>query len=119
VISNLLDNAIKFTPPGGMVRLNLRQADHQAELTVQDTGIGIPADELPALFERFRRGRNACAYPGSGLGLAIVRAIVKSHGGSVCAESSSAGTMITVTLPVTDDAASLACDPSRSPGFFG
>jgi two-component system sensor histidine kinase BaeS len=108
VISNLLDNAIKFTPPGGTVRLNLQQVDHRAELTVQDTGIGIPPDDLPALFERFRRGRNACSYPGSGLGLAIVRAIVKTHGGSVHAESNGAGTVITVTLPLMNSAPNLA-----------
>jgi signal transduction histidine kinase len=108
VISNLLDNAIKFTPPGGTVRLNLQQADHQVKLIVQDTGIGIPPDDLPALFERFRRGRNACGYPGSGLGLAIVRAIVKAHGGSVHAENGNPGTIITVTLPLTGTAPDLA-----------
>lgn len=101
VISNLLDNAIKFTPPGGTVSVNLRQDHDKVELIVQDTGIGIPPDELPALFERFRRGRNACSYPGSGLGLAIVKAIVKAHRGSIRAESNSEGTTITVTLPLT------------------
>jgi signal transduction histidine kinase len=108
VISNLLDNAIKFTPPGGTVSLHLQHDHDHVEIAVQDTGIGIPPDELPALFERFRRGRNACSYPGSGLGLAIVKAIVKAHGGSVRAESSSAGTTISVTLPLRDGTSSLA-----------
>jgi len=101
VISNLLDNAIKFTPPGGTVSVNLQQDHDKIELIVQDTGIGIPPDELPALFERFRRGRNAGSYPGSGLGLAIVKAIVKAHRGSVRAESNGEGTTITVALPLT------------------
>lgn len=100
VISNLMDNAIKFTPPGGTVRLTLQQVDQTLELAVQDTGIGIPPDDLSLLFERFRRGRNAASYPGSGLGLAITKAIVKTHGGTIRAESSSAGTTIRVVLPV-------------------
>jgi len=104
VISNLLDNAIKFTPPGGTVSLHLQPECDHVDIVVQDTGIGIPADELPTLFERFHRGRNAWDYPGSGLGLAIVKAIVKAHGGSVRAESGSTGTTITVTLPLMNDA---------------
>jgi signal transduction histidine kinase len=108
VISNLLDNAIKFTPPGGTVSLHLQHDHDHVEIAVQDTGIGIPPDELPALFERFRRGRNACRYPGSGLGLAIVKAIVKAHGGSVRAESSSSGTTVSVTLPLMNGTSSLA-----------
>jgi signal transduction histidine kinase len=100
VITNLMDNAIKFTPPEGKVSLSLRYLDQRLELTVQDTGIGIPADDLPNLFERFRRGHNASDHPGSGLGLAITKAIVKAHGGSISAESDSAGTRITVHLPI-------------------
>ncbi len=100
VIANLMENAIKFTPSGGAVHLSLRQIDQTLELAVQDTGIGIPLDDLPQLFERFRRGRNAAAYPGSGLGLAITKAIVKAHGGTISAESSRAGTTMRVVLPV-------------------
>ncbi len=99
-ISNLMDNAIKFTPAGGKVSLRVRTLDQNLELTVQDTGIGIPADDLPLLFERFRRAHNASHYPGSGLGLAITKAIVKAHAGSIHAESSGTGTRITVTLPL-------------------
>jgi signal transduction histidine kinase len=100
VVSNLMDNAIKFTPAGGTVSLILLPRDHTLELTVRDTGIGIPEHDLPLLFERFRRGHNAAHYPGSGLGLAITKAIVKAHGGSIHAESNSAGTAFTVTLPL-------------------
>jgi two-component system phosphate regulon sensor histidine kinase PhoR len=100
VISNLMDNAIKFTPAGGTVSLDLRVFDQTLDLIVRDTGIGIPPDDLPLLFERFRRAHNASDYPGSGLGLAITKAIVKAHGGSIIAESSSTGTQITVSLPL-------------------
>jgi signal transduction histidine kinase len=86
-IGNLLDNALKFTPAGGSVTLGLQQDGEQVQLWVQDSGIGIPEEDLPHLFERFHRGRNATTYPGSGLGLAIAKAIVKAHGGRVWATS--------------------------------
>jgi signal transduction histidine kinase len=73
-----------------------------AMLVVTDTGIGIPAEDLPHLFERFHRGRNASHYPGSGLGLAIARALVSGHGGSISAESPPGeGTTITVKIPTS------------------
>ena len=99
-IGNLLDNAIKFTPAGGSVTLGLRQDEGEATLWVQDSGIGIPEEDLPHLFERFHRGRNATAYPGSGLGLAIVKAIVEAHGGRVRGENVEQGARFTVWLPV-------------------
>ena len=98
-LSNLLDNAIKFTPEEGAVNVRLRQAGQWIELCVEDTGIGIPADDLPQLFSRFHRGRNATAYPGSGLGLAIVKALVVSHGGQVWAENTSPGTRFCLRFP--------------------
>jgi len=100
-LGNLLDNARKFTPEGGTINVTLRQTGESAELCVQDSGIGIPAEDLPHLFSRFHRGRNATAYPGSGLGLAIVKAIVTSHGGQVMAENTSPGTRFCVRLPIT------------------
>jgi signal transduction histidine kinase len=103
VIGNLLDNAIKFTPTGGRVRLALSRTDRWARLQVEDTGIGIPAEDLPQLFGRFHRGRNSAAYPGSGLGLAIVRQIIERHGGRVEAESGGAqgeGARFRVWLPL-------------------
>lgn len=86
-LQNLVENALKFTPPGGSVGVALRQAAGGTRITVSDTGIGIPPEDLARLFGRFHRGRNAAAYPGSGLGLAIVKAIVEGQGGRVGAAS--------------------------------
>ncbi len=91
LLDNLLENALKFTPPGGSLRLSVAGDGPRACLTVADTGIGIPAEDLPHLFERFHRGRNSAAYPGTGLGLAIVKAIVNVHGGQVAAHSAGPG----------------------------
>lgn len=99
-IGNLLDNAIKFTPEGGTIRLGLHSIDRAVEITVEDTGIGIPVDDLSQLFGRFHRGRNASAYPGHGLGLAIVKAIAEAHGGSVHAENVDRGARFSLRLPV-------------------
>ena len=90
-MDDLVDNACKFTPPDGTVRVALSQREGQAIFCVRDTGIGIPADDLAELFSRFHRGRNTTAYPGSGLGLAIVKAIVTAHSGQVEAQSAGEG----------------------------
>ena len=100
VIENLLDNAVKFTPSGGSVSLDVVRADTSVVLTVADTGVGIPAAEQDKVFSRFHRARNAAAFPGSGLGLAIVRASVERFGGSVSFESSETGTKFEVRLPL-------------------
>jgi signal transduction histidine kinase len=99
VIGNLLDNAIKFTPENGIIQIGLRHDTKALQIWVQDTGIGIPIEDIPHLFNRFRRGRNAAAYPGSGLGLAIIKAIVEGHGGQVTVESSPQGTRFSFQLP--------------------
>ena len=99
-VSNLIDNAVKFTPAGGTVEVVVGSEARHAVLTVTDTGLGVPADELTEVFQRFRRGRNAATYPGSGLGLAIVRAVVEGHGGSVSLESGDGGTTVTVRIPL-------------------
>jgi len=91
VIINLLENALKFTPPNGQISLSLERSADQITLTVADSGIGIPAEDLPHLFERFHRARNVADYTGNGLGLAIVKAIVQSHAGSVEAQSDGVG----------------------------
>ncbi|MES2481621.1 MAG: ATP-binding protein [Pseudomonadota bacterium] len=88
IVLNLLSNAFKFTFEGEIV-VTLRQADHAAELVVRDTGTGVPAAEMPRLFERFHRVENARGrtHEGSGIGLALVQELVKLHGGTISAES--------------------------------
>jgi signal transduction histidine kinase len=100
-VGNLLDNAIKFTPPQGVVTVTLSKQNGQAVLRVADDGIGIPTEDLPRLFSRFHRGQNAAAYPGSGLGLAIVHAIVVSHQGEVGVEDNNhdQGSVFVILLP--------------------
>ncbi|MCB9079996.1 MAG: HAMP domain-containing histidine kinase [Anaerolineaceae bacterium] len=102
VLDNLLDNALKFTAAGGQVGLGLEHSPDLKRIIVwvADSGIGLVADDLPHLFQRFHRGRNATAYPGSGLGLAIVRAIIEGHGGRVWAEPTTAGARFSFWLPV-------------------
>jgi signal transduction histidine kinase len=103
-LGNLLDNALKFTPREGTISVGLRAQSRQARLWVSDTGIGIPKDELPGLFERFRRGRAVSTVPGSGLGLAIVKATAELHGGSIAASSDGArGALFELTLPLASD----------------
>jgi signal transduction histidine kinase len=105
-LGNLLDNALKFTPSGGVVTLGLAEDQENVILSVSDTGIGIPPDEVEVLFNRFHRGRNTSAYPGSGLGLAIVRAIARTHGGSVKATNNlQGGARFTLCLPRCGSAA--------------
>ena len=102
VLANLLENALKFTPENRSIILTLRRLDGDALLTVADTGIGILPEDLPHMFERFHRGRNASEYAGNGLGLAIVKAIVERYSGRVDAQSRGVGegSMFSVRLPV-------------------
>lgn len=103
VVTNLLTNAAKFTPAGGTVTVTLGRYGPDAVLTVADTGPGIPADELPHLFERFWRGRAAGARSGTGIGLAVVHALVTAHGGTVTADSpAGGGARFTVRHPTAD-----------------
>jgi signal transduction histidine kinase len=104
-LTNLLDNAVKFTPESGCVHLGLEREEDMAVLWVEDTGIGIPEEDLPHLFQRFHRGRNTEGYPGSGLGLAIVKAIADRHDGSVTAEGYNHLTRISLRFPCSRDAA--------------
>ncbi len=95
-VTNLIDNAIKYSPPGLPVEVHLEGA----ELTVRDHGPGIAAEDLPHIFDRFYRGAEARGRPGSGLGLAIVRQVVEQHGGSIAAEAApGVGTLMRVRLP--------------------
>src|SRR5262249_44570057 len=104
VLSNLLDNAIKHTPPGGRVTIGARPSASagMVEISVRDTGNGIPAEDLPRVTERFYRVDKARSRElgGTGLGLSIVKHIVQAHGGSLSIESRlGAGTTVRVTLP--------------------
>jgi two-component system, OmpR family, sensor histidine kinase BaeS len=100
VITNLLTNALKFTPSGGRVTIATRQAGLDAVLQVIDSGAGIPAEDLPHIFDRFWRGRQAAQISGSGIGLAIAAELARAHGGRLTASSEPGqGTQLTLTLP--------------------
>jgi signal transduction histidine kinase len=106
VLDNLLTNAIKFTPAGGTVSATLTGDEEQVRIAVADTGVGIPADEVPRVFDRFFRASTSAVASGTGLGLAIVQMIAKAHGGSVSVTSDvGVGTTFTVELPVHPAAA--------------
>lgn len=102
VLNNLVTNAIRFTPAGGRITLAAAAAADRVYLRVSDTGIGIPAADLPYVFERFYRGDKArhTTIGESGLGLAIVRSLVEAHGGTITVTSEEGkGTTFTITLP--------------------
>jgi signal transduction histidine kinase len=103
VFANLLDNAIAHTPAGGRVTLAAHQVGNTVEVTVTDTGEGIPAEALPRIFERFYRVDQSRQHSrGAGLGLAIAREIVEAHGGTITVESVvGLGSRFTVRLPAT------------------
>jgi signal transduction histidine kinase len=100
-IGNLIDNAVKWSPPGGRVRVEVSGGS----VTVSDQGPGIPAADLPYIFDRFYRSPAARARPGSGLGLAIVRQIAETHGGRIDAEPLPRGVRLRLSLPVASDLA--------------
>lgn len=100
VVTNLLSNALKFTPAGGTVTISTREDGASAVLEVEDTGVGIPSDELPRIFDRFWRGQAAAQTSGSGIGLAVAAELVWAHGGTLTAASEpGAWTRMTLTLP--------------------
>jgi PAS domain S-box-containing protein len=128
VVLNLLSNALKFTLDGG-IRLSLRAEGDEAVLRVADTGSGVPAAELPRLFERFHRvtSTRSRSSEGSGIGLALVREFAGLHGGTAVADSTEgAGTVVTVRIPLrraglpaesrpAQDAGRIARDPAAEP----
>ena len=102
ILTNLIDNALRYTPAGGRVSIASRHDHRDTVIEVRDTGSGIPAEHLPRLFERFYRvdASRSRTEGGTGLGLAIVRHLVEAHGGAVRAESMvGQGTTITVHFP--------------------
>ncbi len=101
VLNNLLDNALRVTPENGVITVGLRASAKIANLTVRDTGPGIPEAELATMFERFVQGkyRDTQGKKGSGLGLAIVKTLVTLHGGDITARNEADGAVLEVTLP--------------------
>lgn len=107
VLTNLVGNALQYTPEDGRVRITARRTGAQALISVQDTGLGIAAEHLPHIFDRFyradaSRSRSRRAGGGSGIGLTIARALVEAHGGRIWAESGGEGqgSTFTFTLPI-------------------
>ncbi len=100
-ITNLMSNAIKYSPDGGDVCLDLAVDSNIATITVSDSGIGIPEEDLPRLFDAFHRAENVGSLPGTGLGLAIARQSIELHGGTIAVTSQvGVGTTFTVKLPL-------------------
>lgn len=106
VLQNLLDNAMKYSKPGGTVSVNVRLIPDHIEVTIADSGVGIPRHQMHRLFTKFFRGDNVVRMQteGSGLGLFIVKNIVKNHGGDIRAESEEGkGTKMIFTLPLSEE----------------
>ena len=113
LMTNLVGNALKFTPRGGGITVLLEEGTEDVTIVVRDTGPGIPEDELPHIFDRFYRGTNTgeARASGSGLGLAIVRSIVEMHGGGIDLTSEvGRGTEFRITLPRHGSAEALEPD---------
>ena len=101
LLSNLVSNAVKFTPEGGQVWVRVGEQNGTCQVEVTDSGIGIPAADRAHLFERFYRASTATGTAGSGLGLAISKAIAEAHGGTIrIADSSGSGTRVVVQIPL-------------------
>jgi two-component system heavy metal sensor histidine kinase CusS len=99
-LSNLIDNALRFTSDGGNIRIAFQGTAEAAEISVTDTGSGIAPEHLPRVFDRFYRGDASRSSAGTGLGLALVKSIVDLHGGSAAIQSESgAGTTVTLRFP--------------------
>src|SRR6478736_4093274 len=114
VLFNLVDNAVRFTPPGGEIRVNARPDGERVEVSVTDTGVGIQPEHLPRVFERFYRVDPARSRDdgGTGIGLAIARSIVEAHGGRIVAKSDPGhGSAFTFDLPAVE--AAVAADDRR------
>jgi len=101
VVANLVDNAIKYTPRGGRVEIEAAQGERQAVLLVRDTGVGIPIEELPRIWDRLYRGDKSRSQRGLGLGLSLVKAVVQAHQGRVEASANpGGGSIVTLYLPL-------------------
>jgi two-component system sensor histidine kinase KdpD len=109
VLSNLIENAVKYTPPGSQITVLVRLADDTIQIEVADNGPGIPAEALPHLFKPFYRAPGDLRPRGSGLGLAVAQGLVEAHGGRIWAENlAEGGARFVFTLPVTERPAAVA-----------
>jgi signal transduction histidine kinase len=101
LILNLLDNSIKYTPPGGRVCVDIRREKTTADIEIADTGTGIPSADLPHIFDRFYRVDKSRSSVGFGLGLSIAQSIAMAHGGKIIARANAPqGTVFTISLPI-------------------
>jgi signal transduction histidine kinase len=99
---NLISNAIKFTPPGGSIQLAARRSNGDLELSVADTGIGIPSEDQERVFDKFERAAPQAPQSGAGLGLSLVKSLIELHGGTVTIESTpGSGTTVRCRLPAS------------------
>jgi two-component system, OmpR family, sensor histidine kinase BaeS len=114
VVSNLLSNALKFTPTGGEVRLSCDVRSNDAVIRVSDTGVGIPPSEIDHVFDRFFRGSSVRAS-GSGIGLAVAKELVVAHGGTIEAQSTvGVGTTFSIRLPLASSPRTVFTPPSHA-----
>jgi signal transduction histidine kinase len=106
MVANLLDNAMKYTPSGGQVSIELTRSPHHCRLTITDTGVGIPLSDQPRVFDRFFRCEHSRSQEGCGLGLSFARSVARAHGGdiTVTSESSQGSSFISI-FPVASSAA--------------
>ena len=119
ILVNLLDNALKFTPPHGTVTVRVDQTDEQVAVSVVDTGVGVPPDQLDRIWDRFHQADSSTRrqFGGTGLGLAIVRHLVELHAGSVsvASEGRNQGSTFSFTLPVAHTATARPATPPSEP----
>jgi two-component system sensor histidine kinase KdpD len=114
VISNLVENAVKYTPAGSEIRVSVRTAEHGVTVEVADSGPGIPPAALPQLFDAFYRVPGSSPAKGSGLGLAVAKGLVEAHGGRIWAENrEGGGARFAFTLPLEEP--DVAAEPEKSP----
>ncbi|MCA1658188.1 MAG: two-component sensor histidine kinase, partial [Verrucomicrobiaceae bacterium] len=117
-LSNLVENGLRFTPAGGAIQISITDRGAVSEVSVKDSGCGIPAEHLPRVFDRFYRLDSSRSSEGSGLGLALVKSIMHLHGGSAVVESDiGRGTVVTLTFPNTGAERGVA--ELRPPGAIG
>ena len=98
-LCNILDNAVKYTPEGGSIRLEMTEYEMFCRIDVADTGVGVTEEELPKIFSRFYRGKNTAGCPGLGIGLYLTRRILSEEGGYIRAARSKSGSVFSVFVP--------------------